>query len=241
MAQQTTSSGNLFFYISGSTSFPFTVTAANLIGITPGSSSVTSKRFEARAGVTIAAVSETFAPGAVNTGTDIITVTRNFATGEKVRFSTTTTLPVPLVAATDYYVIRYSATQIRISTTLAYAYAGTYIDLTTQGVGTHTIALYTKTVAVYQQETKPQVSLGVSDGITEWQEFKLPDLTVLAATLVITINSVVWTQVTTFVDSILTDTVYRFFYDSDNSARIQFGNGTYGAIPGRSQFMLIMQ
>ena len=85
---------------------------------------------------------ESFAAAAVTVATDLITVQSNvdrWITGMKVSVSTTGTLPAGLVSLTDYYVIRASATTIKLATTLANAVAGTAIDLTAQGSGTHTL------------------------------------------------------------------------------------------------------
>jgi hypothetical protein len=49
-------------------------------------------------------------------------------------------LPAGLAAATDYWVIRIDADTIKLATSLANAYAGTAIDLTTDGTGTQTLA-----------------------------------------------------------------------------------------------------
>ena len=78
-------------------------------------------------------------------GTDIMTYTSttskpsNLLTGTRVRVSTTTTLPAPLVAATDYYLVKVSDTTYKLATSYANAIAGTVIDITTTGTGTHTI------------------------------------------------------------------------------------------------------
>lgn len=78
-------------------------------------------------------------------GTDLMTYTSttsipsNLLTGTRVRVSTTTTLPSPLVAATDYYLIRMSDTTFELATSYANAIAGTQIDITTTGTGTHTL------------------------------------------------------------------------------------------------------
>ncbi len=87
-------------------------------------------------------VAESVAAASVNTGTETWTVTNNnskWITGQAVVLTTTTTLPAPLALATTYYLIRASATTIQFATTLALAQAGTPINLTTQGVGTHTL------------------------------------------------------------------------------------------------------
>lgn len=95
---------------------------------------------------------ETFATTAINTGTDILTLASNaqdgtpkWQMGNKVRFSTTSALPSPLVAGTDYWLRRLSATTYEIYTSLAAALnkltTTGRVNLTTQGTGTHTIIL----------------------------------------------------------------------------------------------------
>lgn len=84
--------------------------------------------------------------------TDILTLSisnANFATGVPVTFTTTGTLPAPLVVGppTTYYVIRVGlASQnpgtIKLATTYANAIAGTAIDLTTNGAPTNTISVF---------------------------------------------------------------------------------------------------
>lgn len=231
MAAQATSSGTLIFYIDGGASFPFTVAQTDLVGLTAGTTTVSAKRFEARGSQNVTLVTENVAAASVNIGTDALTVTRDFTTGEKIRVSTSGTLPSPLTIDTDYYVIRVSATEIKLATTLANALAGTQIDVTTQGTGTHTVDLYSVQVTCYQQLTRDSVEVGDSDGATSWQEFDLPDVDILQDTLIITINAVTWTRVTTFVDSTSTDKHYRLFFNTDNTSTIQFGDGTYGEIP----------
>jgi hypothetical protein len=72
--------------------------------------------------------------------TDLMTKTAHgFATGLIVQVSTTTTLPAGLSAATNYYVIYVSANTYKLATSNANALAGTAIDLTTNGTGTHTV------------------------------------------------------------------------------------------------------
>ena len=232
ISPQTTANGTVLFYMPGTATFPFTVAKTDLVALTTGTLSVSSKRFEARSGVTVNAVTEAFLPGAVNTGTDEITLTREFITGEKVRFTTSGTLPSPLATGTDYYVIATSTTTIKLVSTLQDAYDSTnIIDLTTTGTGTHQIELYSFRVTMYQQQTKDAFVAGESDGVTPFQEIELADINILEDTLNVVINSITWTRVDTLVDSVSTDTHYRLFYETDNSARIQFGNGDFGAIP----------
>lgn len=86
--------------------------------------------------------SDTFTADA---GTDVCTYTStanfpsNFITGTKIRFTTTTTLPAGLATATDYYIIRVSDSTFKVATSFANALAGTAIDITDAGTGTHTI------------------------------------------------------------------------------------------------------
>lgn len=78
-----------------------------------------------------------FVPGDVDTGADTITITDNpFYDGDNVTFSTTNTLPSPLSSMTTYYVVNRTATTIQVST----SEGGSAENLTTQGVGTHTIS-----------------------------------------------------------------------------------------------------
>ncbi|MEO7933206.1 MAG: hypothetical protein ABIT76_08625 [Chthoniobacterales bacterium] len=75
----------------------------------------------------------------VNTGTDLATVstTHGLSAGQMVRFTTTGTLPSPLVAGTDYFVIAsgLTSTALKVSATSG----GSAIDITTSGTGTHSI------------------------------------------------------------------------------------------------------
>jgi len=231
MTPHATANGIVLFYIKGSASFPFTVQKEDLVALTTGSVSVSSKRYEGRSNVTVSAVNENFTSTEVNTSTDVITVTRDFLTGEKVRFTTTGALPAPLAVSTDYYVIRVSATEIKLATSLVNAYSVNSIDITTGGSGTHTIHLYSFQATLYQQQTKDEFSIGTSDGITEFQEFDLADKNILEDTLIVNINSFTWSKVDTLIYSGTTDKHFRLFYNTDNTARIQFGNGIYGAIP----------
>lgn len=98
----------------------------------------------------------TFATGDVNTGTEVITVARNIPTGTPLKFSSTTTLPAGLSAATKYYAINASSTTIKVASTLALAQAGTAIDLTSTGSGTHTVT----TEIAWADDTEPTLQTG---------------------------------------------------------------------------------
>jgi len=78
--------------------------------------------------------------------TDIITMTStantpsNILTGTRVRLTTTTTLPAGLSLATDYYVIKVTDSTFKLATSYANAIAGTAINITDAGTGTHTMS-----------------------------------------------------------------------------------------------------
>lgn len=80
------------------------------------------------------------APTDVCTYTSTTSVPSNILTGTRVRLTTTTTLPAGLALATDYYVIKVSDTTFKLATSYVNAVAGTAIDITDAGTGTHTIS-----------------------------------------------------------------------------------------------------
>lgn len=86
--------------------------------------------------------SDTFTADA---GTDLCTWTStanipsNILTGTRVRLTTSGTLPAGLATATDYYVIKMSDTTFELATSYANAVAGTQINITDAGTGTHTV------------------------------------------------------------------------------------------------------
>lgn len=86
-----------------------------------------------------ASSTSTFATTDVSTGTDVITVGVNVATGTPVKVTSTTTVPAGLTSGTVYYAINVSSTTIKLATSRTNATAGTAIDITSQGSGTHTL------------------------------------------------------------------------------------------------------
>lgn len=70
-------------------------------------------------------------------------VAHGFATGDgPVRATTGTTLPTGVAAATDYWIVRVDADNLKLADTEAHALAGTnIIDITAIGAGTQTITL----------------------------------------------------------------------------------------------------
>lgn len=85
---------------------------------------------------------KTFVPGNVAISTERITITGHGLTaGQKIKFSTTTTLPNPLSAVTQYYAAVIDANTIRVGTTRNNALANSpVVNLTTTGSGTHTVS-----------------------------------------------------------------------------------------------------
>ena len=82
---------------------------------------------------------KSFATSDVNTTTDLITeATHGYVTGLKGQFTTTGTLPAGLSLATDYFVVAATASTYGAATSLVNAQAGTKVDLTDVGSGTHT-------------------------------------------------------------------------------------------------------
>lgn len=78
--------------------------------------------------------------------TDIITMTStanipsNILTWTRVQLTTTTTLPGGLALATNYYVIKVTDSTFKLATSYANAIAGTAINITDAGTGTHTMS-----------------------------------------------------------------------------------------------------
>jgi hypothetical protein len=113
----------------------------------------------------------TFAPGAVNTSTSQINVPAYGypIDGWQVQFSSTGTLPAPLVAATNYYVKKVDNDHFTV-----YSDSGltSQVTLTTQGTGTHTI---TPNLA-YNNNQHQHFSIEVtnSDGQTKNTRFSIP-------------------------------------------------------------------
>lgn len=84
-------------------------------------------------------LAKSFATTDVNTSTDVITETSHpYYTGLVGRFTTTGSLPGGLSLATDYYVIKVSANTYAVATSLRNAEAGTKVNLSSVGSGTHT-------------------------------------------------------------------------------------------------------
>lgn len=95
---------------------------------------------------------DSIATGDVDVGNDRITIDFDCPTGARIEFATTNTMPAGLSPAVVYWAIRVDGTHIMVASSKADAIAGTQIDITNQGVGTHTL---------YQLVKWPGGTLGV--------------------------------------------------------------------------------
>jgi hypothetical protein len=129
---------NASAFSAAATTMPAVLMLVDLIGFIRVTSTTT---------ITSQAVTNTlsaFSTFTADAGTDILTSTglRGFANlfpFTRVQVSSSGTLPAGLLAATDYFVIRLSDTEIRLATSYANAVAGTAINITDAGSGTHTL------------------------------------------------------------------------------------------------------
>lgn len=81
-----------------------------------------------------------FSTFTADASTDICTHSNiNLLPYTRCQLTTTTTLPAGLSLATDYYIIKITDTTIKFATSYANAVAGTAVDITSAGTGTHTI------------------------------------------------------------------------------------------------------
>lgn len=81
-----------------------------------------------------------FSTFTADAGTDICTHSNiNLFPYTRVQLTSSGTLPAGLSLATDYYVIKVSDTTCKLATSYANAVAGTNVDITGTGTGTHTI------------------------------------------------------------------------------------------------------
>lgn len=86
--------------------------------------------------VTIAAATD------VNTGTDVLTHSAaTLQTGRPCSFTSSVSLPGGIVTATRYFIIKLTATTVKLATSYTNAIAGTAIDITSTGSGIHTMTV----------------------------------------------------------------------------------------------------
>lgn len=104
-----------------------------------------------------------------------ITITAHpYVTGTKAALTTTTTLPTGL-SVTNYWIVKIDANTIGLSTSLALATAGTLVDITGDGVGTHTLTPTTAAGNVFKMQKS-------NDSVT-WTDISSMTVTSDTATL----------------------------------------------------------
>ena len=130
---------NASFLPSGATTVPGQAILVDVIGFYRVTTVTT---ITAQATTNTLGQSDTFTADASTdlcTWTSTANIPSNILTGTRVRLTTTTTLPGGLATATDYYVVKISDTTFKLSTSYANAIAGTVINITDAGTGTHTV------------------------------------------------------------------------------------------------------
>lgn len=98
--------------------------------------------------------------------TDICTAAGTIPTytGTEVTVSTGGTLPTGLAASTTYYMIYQTATTFKLASSLANALAGTAVDITDTGSGTHTVTIRSRMQPLpYDVDLVESVAVNVSN------------------------------------------------------------------------------
>jgi hypothetical protein len=100
--------------------------------------------------------------------TDICTAAgHGLKTGDKVRLTTSNTLPAGLNLATTYFVIRLTADTFSLASSDANAVAGTAVDITGTGTGTHTITGFENTTGLFFERRAIAVLAGLPNTTAE--------------------------------------------------------------------------
>jgi hypothetical protein len=125
---------NVSAFSAAATSMPAVLTLVDLVGFYRVTS-VTSTSSQA-----LTNTLSSFSTFTADAGTDVCTHSNiNLFAYTRVQLTTSGTLPAGLSLATDYYVIKVSDTTIKLATSYANAVAGTAVNITDAGTGTHTI------------------------------------------------------------------------------------------------------
>jgi hypothetical protein len=169
--------------------------------------------------ITSMGASQDFLAAAVNTGTEVITLanTTYLSTGTPITFTNSGgSLPTGLSAGTIYYAINLSSTTISVATTLANAQAGTAVNITAAGSGTHTIHSGVHTFGIYY---------AVSDNDEIWLDGRKGKLTIFWNTDDPTPEDADWTATLPGVDSnnavtALAKSSNRLFVWTKNSGQV---------------------
>ena len=154
---------------------------------------------------------------AVDATTDIFTRTAHgFGLGTPVRFTTTTTLPAPLVINTTYYARDITTDTFKVSLTPS----GTAIDITTTGTGTHTLQGQAWTVSSTGVITSNNgatlfTASGVATGTAAAATYSKADGTVLY-------NTNVGLQPISFTVDAATEIITAPYHNFPNGERVRF-------------------
>lgn len=98
--------------------------------------------------------------------TDRITIsTHGFLTGDPVIFKVGTAVPTGLTSGTTYYVIKVDANTLKLATTNALALAGTAIDITGYGNGTHALYAAHYEIRMYREDATDAAQLPVWEDV----------------------------------------------------------------------------
>ena len=121
----------------------------------------------------------TFDPTATFTGaaTDLCTVASGTIptfTGTEVTLTTTGTLPAGLSTSTTYYMVFQSASTFNLSTSLANSLAGTVVDITDTGSGTHTVSISSNFMQPLPFDVDQVESVSVVVGSTRYTPIPAP-------------------------------------------------------------------
>jgi hypothetical protein len=230
---QVTASGTMMFDADPAAIMPFTVLQTDVAANGSSSMGSSAQRYGARGPLTFNTLLEVVVQdsGHISTSTGQIVVASVFTTGEKVRASSSVTLPTGILAGTDYFAIYVDVTHVQLAATRALAFSGTALVPSAVGSGNLTLTRLSQAISCYQQNDVAYTSIGSSDGVTPWQEFDISQVGVLSDTLTVTVNGQAYVLVTTLALSAPTDNVFRLYYNTDGTCTIRFGNGVYGAIP----------
>lgn len=115
-----------------------------------------------------------FSAGAVNVTTDVVTVNGHGfnRSGVPVRFTTTGTLPAPLAVNTTYWIVWSDPNAFGVAASEANALAGTLVNITSQGTGTHTAVQWSDPEASNRTALAPGGQSGNSVGAKQEDEFQ---------------------------------------------------------------------
>jgi len=226
---RTTSIGNQVFNVKTETPNGTTFSNLDLIASTEGSLAASSKKYQSRSSSVYNLSISNFVrldSTQFSTGFDYN------CSGRKIRLITTGTLPTGLFTDTDYYIIYINSNIFSLALSIDNAFNNIPIETTDAGIGTHTAQMYSFKSLLYQQESKENINIGRSDGVTPFQEFILPDKNIITDdTFIVNIGGDIYSEIDSLANSNATDKVYKILNKSDGIIALLFGNNELGIIP----------